>query len=149
MLWPHLATHELDHHLKGLWPQVHARRICEVLVDILEGPGRSAEKRYYNWWSKGLFASIFYIWPIESRIWNSACRKYLKKLSTAASSPSSLPRSCRVPKRRRLWKHDESADLDKIKFNFCKWINVWKQIFSRSNWQGNIEDLQDTFMFKN
>ena len=49
MLWPHLATHELDHHLKGLGPQVHTRRICEVLVNILEGSGRSAEKRrYYN-----------------------------------------------------------------------------------------------------
>jgi hypothetical protein len=49
IFWPHLATHELDHHLKGLWPQVHARRICEVLVNILEGSGRSTEKRrYYN-----------------------------------------------------------------------------------------------------
>jgi hypothetical protein len=49
MLWPHLATHELDHHLKGLGPQIHARRIREVLVNILEGSGRSAEKRrYYN-----------------------------------------------------------------------------------------------------
>ena len=40
-----LSAHQLDHHLQGLRPKVHARRVGEVLVDILEGSGSPKIKR--------------------------------------------------------------------------------------------------------
>ncbi len=34
-----LRAHQLDHHLQSFWAQVHAGRVCEVLVDVLECSG--------------------------------------------------------------------------------------------------------------
>ena len=43
---PCLCAHELYHHLQRLRPQVHARRVRKVLVDVLEGAGSPEHKMF-------------------------------------------------------------------------------------------------------
>ena len=45
--FPPLGAHELDQHLQGLRAQVHAGRVGEVLVDVLEGPSRSENPQFF------------------------------------------------------------------------------------------------------
>ena len=45
--------------------------------------------------------------------------RYLKKLSTAASSPSSVPRSCRVPRRKTTEKLANSVRGNLFNFFYC------------------------------